>query len=94
MEKVLTANKFRIESQKEADSFLYFSMKLVIDSLTDAYANQWTSNELLTDFAFKVKWLKQQAFSKTALQNDGFLKGCFIEMINMLSVKATLEEIA
>ena len=56
--KVLTANKFRIESQKEADSFLYFSMKLVIDSLTDAYANQWTSNELLTDFAFKVKWLK------------------------------------
>ncbi|TXJ87359.1 helix-turn-helix transcriptional regulator [Enterococcus gallinarum] len=57
--KVLTANKFRIESQKEVDSFLYFSMKLVIDSLTDAYANQWTSNELLTDFAFKVKWLKQ-----------------------------------
>lgn len=57
--KVLAANKFRIESPKEADSFLYFSMKLVIDSLTDAYANQWTSNELLTDFAFKVKWLKQ-----------------------------------
>ena len=92
MEKVLTANKFRIESQKRPIVF-YFSMKLVIDSLTDAYANQWTSNELLTDFAFKVKWLKQ-AFNKTALQNDGFLKGCFIEMTNMLSVKATLEEIA
>jgi AcrR family transcriptional regulator len=57
--KVLSANKFRIDSQEEANSFLYFSMKLVIDSITDAYANQWTSDELLMDFAYKVKWLKQ-----------------------------------
>jgi AcrR family transcriptional regulator len=56
---ILEQNEFQINSQAEAYSFLYFSMKLVIDSLTDAYANQWSTEELLTDFAFKVKWLKQ-----------------------------------
>jgi AcrR family transcriptional regulator len=56
---ILQKNEFQINSQAEAYSFLYFSMKLVIDSLTDAYANQWSTEEMLTDFAFKVKWLKQ-----------------------------------
>ncbi|OTN77782.1 hypothetical protein A5886_002883 [Enterococcus sp. 8G7_MSG3316] len=57
-QKILAANHFTIDGEDEAMSFLYFSMKLVIDSLTDAYANQWTAEELIRDFDFKVHWLK------------------------------------
>ncbi|WP_430610331.1 TetR/AcrR family transcriptional regulator [Enterococcus sp. DIV0876] len=57
-QKILSANHFNINGEAEAMSFLYFSMKLVIDSLTDAYANQWTAEALLQDFEYKVNWLK------------------------------------
>ncbi|WP_313539166.1 TetR/AcrR family transcriptional regulator [Enterococcus sp.] len=58
-QKILTANHFNIKGEAEAMSFLYFSMKLVIDSLTDAYANEWTAETLLQDFDYKVSWLKR-----------------------------------
>jgi hypothetical protein len=42
---------------EEQVSFLYFSMKLVIDSLTDMLANHWGREELLQDFRYKTHWL-------------------------------------
>lgn len=50
-------NNFAMPTLEEQISFLYFSMKLVIDSLTDMLANQWGEEELLKDFRFKTEWL-------------------------------------
>ncbi|BBM17091.1 TetR/AcrR family transcriptional regulator [Enterococcus malodoratus] len=56
-EKLLEKNNFAMPTLEEQISFLYFSMKLVIDSLTDMLANQWGEEELLKDFRFKTEWL-------------------------------------
>ena len=56
--KLLKANGFHITSEEEAISFLYFVMDLVINSLTDYIANDWTTDELLQDYRYKVKWLQ------------------------------------
>lgn len=57
--KLLKANGFHITSEEEAISFLYFVMDLVINSLTDYIANNWTTDELLQDYRYKVKWLQK-----------------------------------
>lgn len=57
--KLLKANGFHITSEEEAISFLYFVMDLVINSLTDYIANDWTTDELLQDYRYKVKWLQK-----------------------------------
>lgn len=57
--KLLKANGFHITSEEEAISFLYFLMDLVINSLTDYIANDWTTDELLQDYRYKVKWLQR-----------------------------------
>ncbi|EOS7841894.1 TetR/AcrR family transcriptional regulator [Enterococcus hirae] len=57
--KLLKANGFHITSEEEAISFLYFVMDLVINSLTDYIANDWTTDELLQDYRYKVKWLQR-----------------------------------
>jgi len=57
--KLLKANGFHITSEGEAISFLYFVMDLVINSLTDYIANDWTTDELLQDYRYKVKWLQR-----------------------------------
>ncbi|EQA5420255.1 TetR/AcrR family transcriptional regulator [Enterococcus hirae] len=57
--KLLKANGFHIISEEEAISFLYFVMDLVINSLTDYIANDWTTDELLQDYRYKVKWLQK-----------------------------------
>ena len=57
--KLLKANGFHITSEEEAISFLYFVMYLVINSLTDYIANDWTTDELLQDYRYKVKWLQK-----------------------------------
>lgn len=57
--KLLKANGFHITSEEEAISFLYFVMGLVINSLTDYIANDWTTDELLQDYRYKVKWLQK-----------------------------------
>lgn len=54
---MLEKNQFDIATREEQISFLYFSMKLVIDSLTDMIANQWDKETLLQDFRFKKRWL-------------------------------------
>ncbi|EON3042623.1 TetR/AcrR family transcriptional regulator [Enterococcus hirae] len=57
--KLLKANGFHITSEEEAISFLYFVMDLVINSLRDYIANDWTTDELLQDYRYKVKWLQR-----------------------------------
>lgn len=57
--KLLKANGFHITSEEEAISFLYFVMDLVINSLTDSIANDWTTDELLQDYRYKVTWLQR-----------------------------------
>ena len=57
--KLLKANGFHITSEEEAISFLYFVMDLVINSLTDYIANDWTTDELMQDYRYKVKWLQR-----------------------------------
>ncbi|MBO0411748.1 TetR/AcrR family transcriptional regulator [Enterococcus hulanensis] len=54
---LLEKNNFVMSTNEEQISFLYFSMKLVIDSLTDMLANHWGEKELLTDFRFKTHWM-------------------------------------
>lgn len=56
-EELLVKNDFQMTNSDEQISFLYFSMKLVIDSLTDMLANNWNEEELLKDFRFKTRWL-------------------------------------
>lgn len=56
---ILVANHFKIDTDEESLSFLYFSMKLVIDSLTDMLANQWSGAELVQDYRFKARWLTE-----------------------------------
>ena len=54
---LLEKNNFEIPTTDEQISFLYFSMKLVIDSLTDMLANNWGKEELIKDYRFKTRWL-------------------------------------
>lgn len=56
---LLRSNGFNIKETEEAMSFLYFVMDLVIDSLTSLIVNNWRTEELLNDFAYKTKWLIQ-----------------------------------
>lgn len=54
---ILESNHFKMTSISEASSFLYFMMELVMSSLSDFITNEWTSEELLRDYRFKVGWL-------------------------------------
>ncbi|KAF1304196.1 TetR family transcriptional regulator [Enterococcus saccharolyticus] len=54
---LLRLNHFEIDTTEEAVSFLYFIMSLVMSTLTDFIVNQWTTEELVTDFRFRQRWL-------------------------------------
>lgn len=54
---LLEKNQVVMQTEEEQISFLYFSMKLVIDSLTDMLANHWDEKALIKDFRFKTNWL-------------------------------------
>lgn len=56
-QRVLKRNGFRITNSEEAMYFLYFSMDLVINSLTAFIVNDWTAEELLKEFSYKTEWL-------------------------------------
>ncbi|HGF7076931.1 TPA: TetR/AcrR family transcriptional regulator, partial [Enterococcus faecium] len=56
---LLRINHFSIQSSEEAVSFLYFSMTLVMNTLTDLIANNWTKEELLKDFRYKSRWIAE-----------------------------------
>lgn len=55
---ILAQNQFAIQDKAEAVSFLYYIMALVIQSWNDYVANDWNSDQLMSDFQYKVKWLK------------------------------------
>ncbi|MGX2943989.1 TetR/AcrR family transcriptional regulator [Enterococcus alishanensis] len=65
---ILQENHFNIQSEAESVSFLYFSMKLVIDSLTDMLANDWSKEELIHDYRFKARWLTEGLQQKNSLK--------------------------
>ena len=56
---LLRINHFSIQSSEEAVSFLYFSMTLVMNTLTDLIANNWPKEELLKDFRYKSRWIAE-----------------------------------
>lgn len=56
---ILAKSKLRIEDEAEAISFLYFIMAMVIQAWNDYIANDWDSNQLLVDFHYKEKWLRE-----------------------------------
>lgn len=56
---VLVANKFKITDKKEAISFLYFVMDIVMNCLADYIVNDWQEAELLADYDYRTKWLMQ-----------------------------------
>lgn len=62
---LLKINQITMDTTEEAISFLYFVMALVMNSLTDYMVNQWTAEELVEDFRYKVKWLEIGIKSKT-----------------------------
>ena len=53
----LTASHIEMDSHDEAVAFLYFIMELVMNALTGYIANDWTTEELITDYRFRVKWI-------------------------------------
>lgn len=61
---LLEDNQFIIHSVEEAISFLYFSMNLVMETLADFLVNDWSLEQLLTDYDFKVRWLKDGLIEK------------------------------
>ena len=61
---LLKINQITMDTTEEAISFLYFVMALVMNSLTDYMVNQWTAEELVEDFRYKVKWLEIGVKSK------------------------------
>ncbi|MFC6316225.1 TetR/AcrR family transcriptional regulator [Lapidilactobacillus achengensis] len=54
---VIRKNQFNIRDDNEMISFLYFILEIIIDSLTAMVVNHWDSDQLLTDFRYKRKWL-------------------------------------
>lgn len=55
--KLLENNEFTIHETQEAVSFLYFIMEIVMNSLTDFIINDWTPEELILDYHYKIKWI-------------------------------------
>lgn len=56
---ILAKNQLWIDNEVEAISFLYFIMALVIQAWNDYIANDWSSEQLIEDLSFKVKWLRE-----------------------------------
>lgn len=54
---ILVASDIIIEDHDEAISFLFFIMELVMNSLTGYIANDWTTEELVKDYRYRVKWI-------------------------------------
>lgn len=54
---VLELNHFKISNQGEALSFLYFMMDMTQNLLADYLVNDWSEEELIRDYDFRIKWL-------------------------------------
>lgn len=54
---ILDASHIIIDTHEESVSFLFFIMELVMNALTGYIANEWSTEELVTDYRFRVKWI-------------------------------------
>ncbi|KRM10795.1 TetR/AcrR family transcriptional regulator [Paucilactobacillus suebicus] len=54
---LLVDSGIEIGDSQEAESFLYFVMQLVINSLNDAMINSWDDAQLRIEFEYRVKWI-------------------------------------
>jgi hypothetical protein len=54
---LLVDSGIEIGDSQEAESFLYFVMQLVINSLNDAMINSWSDAQLRIEFEYRVKWI-------------------------------------
>lgn len=54
---LLVDSGVEIEDSQEAESFLYFMMQLVINSLNDAMINSWGDAQLRIEFEYRIKWI-------------------------------------
>ena len=55
---ILDLSQIKMANLEEAVSFLFFIMELVMNALTAFIANDWTTKELITDYRYRVKWIK------------------------------------
>lgn len=58
-QELLDKNGLKLKDFHESLSFLYFLMDIVMDSLTAFVVNGWDEANLIADYRYKVKWLKQ-----------------------------------
>lgn len=56
---LLKENNFNITDNDEAMSFLYFVMDLVMNSLDNLMVNQWSTESLIADYRYKIRWITQ-----------------------------------
>ncbi|MHC5268946.1 TetR/AcrR family transcriptional regulator [Enterococcus sp. LJL98] len=61
---LLEKNNYQTHSNEEADHLFFFLIEMVVDSLTNWIINDWTTEEFLTDFDYRVKWLTQGILHK------------------------------
>ncbi len=54
---ILVANHILMADHDEAVSFLFFVMELVMNALTGYIANEWSTEELVKDYRYRVKWI-------------------------------------
>ena len=67
---ILIASQIIIEDHDESVSFLFFIMELVMNSLTGFIANDWTTEELVTDYRFRVKWITHGVAPNIPIANE------------------------
>lgn len=56
---LLDLNNLNITTDEEAVSFLYFIMQVVMNAMSDFVVNDWSLEDLMTDYQYRIRWLKQ-----------------------------------
>lgn len=54
---LLKDSKIKIEDKKEALSFMYFIMDVVIENLKIFIVNDWSEEQLAEEFSYRIQWL-------------------------------------
>lgn len=54
---LLKDSKINISDEREALSFMYFIMDIVIETLKIFIVNNWTQEQLVQEFEYRTKWL-------------------------------------
>lgn len=54
---ILETNQIMMKDYDESIAFLFFIMELVMNALTGYIANDWSTEELVQDYRYRVKWI-------------------------------------